>query len=159
MYRETIAPGLGVANSILRLANDSGEPITPMKLQKLTYFVYKKYLQDTSHALFDEYFEAWKYGPVLPSIYNEFKRFRAGRIEEYAYSDSDVYKSRLLCVDNQFTSFYGALHFVWGRYHDYDGITLSELTHAADTAWYKARKKNMLYLDDEDIAVERWLRK
>ena len=59
---------LNVANNILKRGFSEGIDITPMKLQKLTYIVFKKYYQDTGSILFPEMFEVWKYTISLSSI-------------------------------------------------------------------------------------------
>ena len=53
---------LNVGNNILKRGFSENIDITPMKLQKLIYLVYKKYYQDTKKVLFSEPFEVWKYG-------------------------------------------------------------------------------------------------
>ena len=47
----TINP-LFVANNLLNLAFKEKSPVTPMKLQKLLYFIYRDYLQKTKESLF-----------------------------------------------------------------------------------------------------------
>ena len=74
---------VNVANNFIRKAESENIPITPLKLQKLVYFIYKEYLQDTGTELFSERFETWKYGPVLPNLYSEFRVFGNKPITEY----------------------------------------------------------------------------
>ena len=66
---------LCVANSILRRGFKEKRDITPMKLQKLMYFVFKKFYQETGERLFPERFEAWRYGPVIDNVYQVFKKY------------------------------------------------------------------------------------
>lgn len=47
-----------------------GGEITPIKLQKLVYLVFGYYGGATNEALFDDRIEAWKYGPVVPTLYH-----------------------------------------------------------------------------------------
>ncbi|CCP88038.1 Panacea domain-containing protein [Candidatus Phytoplasma solani] len=61
-----------VANYIIK-KNKSA--ITNMKLQKLTYYTYAKYLVENNQPIFNEPIEAWLHGPVFPNLYNEFKRY------------------------------------------------------------------------------------
>lgn len=142
---------LTVGNSILEKAQEEHQDITPMKLQKLIYCLYKEYYKTTGRALFDERFEAWKYGPVLRSVYDAFKKYGANSIKEFAEEpDGSVY------VVNQASSskFKNSFDKIWEKYSDYDGIVLSSFTHKANTAWRKAIDKNAVYLSDEDIASE-----
>lgn len=64
-----------IANLILRLANNvyGSEPISNMKLQKLLYYEQGYHLAYFDEPLFDEDIEAWKFGPVVPQIYEKYK--------------------------------------------------------------------------------------
>lgn len=46
---------------------------THLKLQKLVYFCYEKYLITYKKKLFKEKIYAWKYGPVVRDLYNKIK--------------------------------------------------------------------------------------
>ena len=155
MAKINLSPEILVANSILDVASKDNQRISPMKLQKLIYFVYKRYLQENDRPLFDEYFEVWQFGPVLPSVYHEFKAYGASDITDYAYEVFDD-KKRVYIVNEKAKDFYDALKFVWQKYRHYDGPELSALTHRDDTAWAKTLENNQLYIADEDIKLERW---
>lgn len=142
---------LNVANSILYRAFNENIDITPMKMQKMIYLVYKSYYKRTDKKLFDEKFEVWKYGPVLPSVYDAFKVNGANAIREYhKESNGSVF------VVNEDTSrnFKDVLDLIWNKYKHYDGIRLSEMTHRKNTAWWKAVQRKDKYLDDQDISKE-----
>ena len=155
MDKMPLSPELLVANSVLNVASKDNQLISPMKLQKLIYFIYKRYLKKNSRPLFDEYFEVWQFGPVLPSVYREFKAYGASSITDYAYEVFDNYK-RVYVINKKAKDFYDALKFVWQKYRHYNGTELSVLTHGKDTAWAKTLENNQLYIADEDIALERW---
>lgn len=146
-----MATALNVANNILQRAFEEDIDITPMKLQKLIYFVYKRFLQQTSQPLFSERFETWKYGPVLSSVYDEFKHRRANAIREYAHSNGD---KALKINEKKSPEFSEAINYVWEKYKNIDGLALSAMTHKKGTAWSKAYKANKHFLDDDDIMSE-----
>jgi uncharacterized phage-associated protein len=50
--------------------------ITNLKLQKLLYYVQGWYLGLNKKPLFEEDFEAWVHGPVVPEIYQTYKEYR-----------------------------------------------------------------------------------
>lgn len=142
---------LSVGNTILKRGQAEGREITPMKLQKLIYIVYKEYYKRTDSALFPERFEVWKYGPVIQSIYDTFKEFGANAIKKMGIS-SDGY---VYVVNEDASSiFKEVLDNVWDKYKKYDGIRLSEMTHRQNTAWYKAAIAHKPFLSDEDIKGE-----
>ena len=142
---------LCVANTFLHKAKSENIDITPMKLQKLIYIFYKEYLKGTKLKLFTEQFSVWKYGPVLPEVYNAFKCYGSNVITDYYSEDDDKYYTIDLksspTVESTFID-------VWNRYKNYNGVYLSKLTHLPGTAWYKAREKRLPYLLDSDISEE-----
>ncbi|MFH1030225.1 MAG: type II toxin-antitoxin system antitoxin SocA domain-containing protein [bacterium] len=62
-----------VADFFLAKANSVGEPITNLKLQKLTYYAQAWFLANKHKPLFEEDFEAWVHGPVQPDLYQKYK--------------------------------------------------------------------------------------
>lgn len=66
---------LDIANYIVWYVNKSSHlsSVTPLKLQKILYYVSAKYLRDTDNLLFEEQIQKWQYGPVVKSVYHEFK--------------------------------------------------------------------------------------
>ncbi len=68
---------LFVANYIIEYSNNKNYEINNLKLQKLLYFVNVRNIVENDVELFSEKMEKWKYGPVVPSVYHEYKRFGA----------------------------------------------------------------------------------
>jgi uncharacterized phage-associated protein len=62
---------IAIANYFIELAKF----ITPMKLQKLVYFAHGWCLALADKPLINEKIEAWQYGPVVSSLYREFKKY------------------------------------------------------------------------------------
>lgn len=137
-----------LCNTIIKKSFDENIPVSPMKLQKLLYFIYRDYLKETNSVLFAEDFQAWKYGPVLESVYDEFKTFRSNRITRFAKTaNGEVYVINetlepILC---------SVINSVWNKYKGYDGIALSQVTHEEGGAWRKAFLKGSASLNIEDI--------
>lgn len=63
---------LTLANYILTRAKDQGRPVTNLKLQKILYYVQGHYLAEFDQPLFPDEIQAWKFGPVVPSVYYEY---------------------------------------------------------------------------------------
>lgn len=73
------------ANLIISYANDLPNrtgSLTPIKLQKILYYVYVECLRTHQVKLFDEPIEKWKFGPVVSSVYHNFKTYGVKHIEE-----------------------------------------------------------------------------
>src|ERR1700735_3635265 len=62
-----------VADYLLATSRQRGEPLSNLKLQKLIYYAQAWHLALYNKPLFNEDFEAWIHGPVLPSQYHRFK--------------------------------------------------------------------------------------
>lgn len=143
----TVSP-LILCNNILKRGTNDKKEITPMKLQKLMYFVCRDYLKKTNTDLISERFAVWQYGPVLISIYDEFKSFGSKPITGYAKTADG--KSYMLdeSADPHLSD---ALNSVWGKYKDYSGMTLSRITHWDGSGWNRAYQKGMLEISREDM--------
>ena len=66
---------IAVANCFLDIADAQSRPITPLKIQKLVYIAHGWHLAIYEEPLIVELVEAWKWGPVIPLLYHEFKNF------------------------------------------------------------------------------------
>lgn len=51
-----------------------------LELQKTLYFVNLAYIKQTGEFLIDEDFEAWRFGPVVRSVYLEYRHYGANSI-------------------------------------------------------------------------------
>jgi uncharacterized phage-associated protein len=77
-----MAKALDVAKYILCLSEpEQGDLISNLKLQKLMYYSQGTHLALYDKLLFEEGIEAWTHGPVVASIYHEFKHFSNAPIE------------------------------------------------------------------------------
>ena len=62
-----------IADWILsRIHTDSGDTISPLKLQKLLYYCQAWHYTIFQEPLFEEDIQAWAHGPVVPSQYERF---------------------------------------------------------------------------------------
>lgn len=72
-----MATAIDFAKHIIRKCIDDGEPVSNLQLQKFLYFIQKDFLRAHDTPAFYDDFEAWKFGPVVPSVYREFRSFSA----------------------------------------------------------------------------------
>lgn len=123
-----------IANYFLDLAKAHGEQLTPMKLQKLVYYAVGWYAGYTGTPLVDEAIEAWQYGPVIPSLYHEFKCFGSSPITRKAteFVHGLELRESPPPEDLNLRKF---LENVWSSYGQFTGIRLSEMTHASGSPW------------------------
>ncbi len=141
-----------VANYVLDLGDRDDKAISPMKLQKMLYFAHGWHLALTGvsgtpgQPLLDEQVEAWQWGPVIPSIYHEFKRFGPNPIKGARYSTIELKESggmdfclRTPSLDEcsgDVTTAKAVINRVWEVYRDYGAVQLSNMTHQIGTPWH-----------------------
>lgn len=130
-----------IANYLLDLAKSKGELLSPMKLQKLVYYAHGWYVGHKGEPLIDEPVEAWPYGPVIPSLYHEFKQFGSEGISIKAREFDGVSSFREVPPPED-ASIRRYLEGVWSSYGQYTGLKLSELTHSPDGPWDKTWKES-----------------
>ena len=143
-----------IANYFLERAELEGRPIKPLKLIKLVYIAYGWYLALTGKKLYNEEIEAWQHGPVIPSIYHEFKEFGSGTINRRAYDlDLDTLESFAPQIDEGDGEVRLILDRVWAAYARFSGWDLRQKTHEKNSPWSKVYKENArgIALLDEDI--------
>ncbi len=142
-----------VANTFLsRSRQDGVNDVDPLKIQKLVYNMHGWYLATTGCPVVGEQFEAWPNGPVLSSLYHQFKRFRWNAINEMAPDVDPITGNTAPYIvaqsDEQFHSIFNA---VWERYKAFSGPQLSAMTHAPGTPWSVARERGSQYIPNDEI--------
>lgn len=148
---------LHTANFILALAKEKKIPITPMQLIKLTYFCYGWCLVKLNTKIFQEKIKAWRFGPVIPSLYHEFKRFGSNSITEYGmdidYTTEDkVDDVKLPRLTKEHIEIAKVVNTVFEQYKNHSASQLSAITHQKDSPWSKAYAKGFnTPLNDTDI--------
>ena len=79
-----------LANAILKKSREKNIDITNLKMQKLVYFAQGFSLALLDRPLFPEEIQAWTYGPVIPALYNELKKFGSEPLKGMIESDDIV---------------------------------------------------------------------
>ena len=70
------------------LCHFSGWSISNLKVHKLLFLSHVFYADKYGGKLIDDSFEAWVYGPVLPSLYHKLKRFGSRNISDIFWLNS-----------------------------------------------------------------------
>jgi uncharacterized phage-associated protein len=158
-------PAKAIANEFLKLARKEGRTLTQMQLQKLVYFAYGWYLAITGQRLIDERIEAWQWGPVIPSIYKEFRRFGSSPVTDQAkkvmFRDG---KAGLFPVSvqsdnpNEDAFALKVIKRVWDIYGKYSASALSNMTHAPNSPWTRKSDKEIKGTDIPDQLILEYFR-
>ena len=127
--------GLDVARYILSII-----PCDHLKLEKLTYMAYADYYCKYNTGLFSDRIYAYKYGPVITSVY---KRFKKKKTTLYAEDDTEIndkkelhmaIKSRLMSSKNGLDKVF-SIEETLNKYGNLTGKELVKITHKKNTPW------------------------
>lgn len=132
---------IAVANYFIQKAQETGKELSPMKLVKLVYIAHGWYLALTGNQLLSEPVEAWKYGPVIPSVYHQFKEYGNGSISSFAYG-FNTQKGGTFVPTVEDADVIQLLNKIWDLYAGFSGVQLSTMTHMEGTPWYKTWHDN-----------------
>ena len=128
---------LAIANYFIELAKNDDNLVSPMKLQKLVYFAHGWCLALANKPLINEKVEAWQYGPVVGSLYREFKKYGNEGITspavEFKHLEGFKFANVIPTVEDEDTK--KLLNKIWEIYGGYTGWQLSNATHLEGTPW------------------------
>jgi uncharacterized phage-associated protein len=132
-----------VANWFVTRAQREGRKLSIMSLLKLTYIAHGWHLETQNAPLFGNRIEAWQYGPVIPDVYNDFRR------QGVAVSGTvnTVPQSRFDPADE------ALLDQVWNIYGKLPAFRLSDLTHVPGGPWDIAPKTGGYYAPIPDELI------
>jgi len=144
-------PTLSVANYFIGKAHEAGESMTLLRLIKLVYIAHGWCLGLTGKPLIGEEVQAWKYGPIVPSVYHDFRSWGQGSIgQQKALLNGDG-NYVIPTVKDAFAK--QLLNKVWDEYRDFDGLQLSTLTHQEGTPWDVVNIRHRGELRNDGAAV------
>lgn len=129
----------GLANLMLDWGDGEGVAISPMKLQKLLYFCHADYLVQYQARLVRQDFEAWNYGPVIPSVYAEFKSAGDRAITTRASSFDPLTAQRCIVTCSLPHDEEARLRGLYTFYRQFTAKRLSDLSHELGGPWRQAR--------------------
>jgi len=126
-----------IANFFLDKAEEEGARLTQMKLQKLVYIGYGWALALLNRRVFEEQIEAWQHGPVIPSLYHEFKHFGSSPITnkavEYNFDSEQIFCHPKVDASDEGLNF--VLEKAWDTYKHFNAWALRNKTHEPNTPW------------------------
>jgi len=123
---------IAVANKILEAAQATDDSsVTPMQLIKLAYLCHGWMLGLYGRPLLKESVQAWRYGPVVRSVYNAVSKYKDKPV---SYPVKNLFGQEVTEeFDEQEKEIIKQIYDLYGKW---DGLTLSKLTHQEGTPWY-----------------------
>lgn len=142
-----------VANYFIERSKKDKIILTNLSMQKLVYFAYGWIRVYPGKKLFYDRIEAWQYGPVIPSLYHQLKRYGSKQITqklvEYDYEKNEFFSWNL----TEGTAIREMMGRIWDRYKSLPPNAMVALTHKRGTPWFETIKKHgyKAEIDDELI--------
>src|ERR1700733_12725327 len=124
-----------VANLLLDIAASEKSYLTHISLYKILYFAHGWYLSETNRPLIKQEFEAWKHGPVVKVVRDEFQYYEKKPITNHAQK-LDIFIGKRVPINSTINQ--NDLVFIkniYDAYHIYDAWKLSEMTHEPGSPW------------------------
>lgn len=141
---------IDVADAILKIAKRKGTQLTPLQLMKLVYIAHGWSLGLGRGDLFPDRIEAWKYGPVIPDLYQATKHYGRNPIPFSRIEDGSVPVS---VEDERF------LTDIVEQYGKMSGTALSALTHKSGTPWDHVYEDGVFNIEIPDQLIRDHYRK
>lgn len=148
--KDLILEGLDIAKYIL-----TQRTCTHLDLQKLTYLCYADYLCKTKKKLFSDEIYAYKYGPVIDSVYKMYRGSGPFEIDSEEQIGEDITKimpakSRIMFSTNG-TEKILSIDETLKKYEMFTTHELVEITHKEDGPWYKTKQS---YCISDDMILK-----
>ena len=114
-----------VAEQVLWIRKDI--ETTAMHVIKLVYLCHGWMLGICDRPLIVEDAEAWRYGPVVPTVYHAYKSFGGEAIETVSTDRSEEFDKEQI----------GLIEAVLDAYKNHTAWALSAITHQPGTPWHQ----------------------
>ncbi|HLA58834.1 MAG TPA: type II toxin-antitoxin system antitoxin SocA domain-containing protein [Puia sp.] len=133
--------------------------LSQMKLQKVVFFAHGYHLAKYDEPLIKEEFQAWKFGPVVQSIYHEFKLYGSSPIADTDFIDFfiDLDPKKLSDAAQD------TINYSWEVTKGLTAYELSNWTHSIGSPWqqsYNPKDREIIIKNDlikdyfKDIVLE-----
>lgn len=138
--------GLAVARYILSM-----QTCQHLKLQKLVYLCYEDYLRETDQSLFADKIYAFQLGPVVNSVYEQYRKYGEQEISLAKRDFEAAAASRILFAEDG-PAKKKSIDRTLARYQDLTPAQLVDLTHRPGSPWERCYDgKRFTEIDDASI--------
>lgn len=136
-YAQGMVTPEDVAFRFIQRAEMEGKKLSQLELHKLVYAAQGWHLGIVGEPLFPHPIEAWKFGPVIPSLRRALRGFGAQPISSvdwigHGLPARDIYGDSKAIVDD-----------TWDQYKNLTASQLVTLTHWQDTPWSQTYDPNL----------------
>ena len=132
-----------IANWFIQRAAKDGRSLSIMSILKLVYIAHGWRLEMKGEPLFPNRIEAWRYGPVIPDVYYEFRR--------QGINPRELASNYPLPHDPADVKFLEQIYDIYGHMSP---MRLSDLTHVVGGPWHSATESYGNYAPISDELIQ-----
>ncbi len=161
MTEVNIRSAFASANYIIENLHKHGvRDLTNLKLQKLLYFAYGMHIAVYEEPLFESEIQAWRLGPVIPDVYNEFKDRGSMPISEGSRARIPLESANEKDYNFEVPQFINeedkirSLYITCKLYGNEKAWKLVDKTHSVNSAWSKFKYDIKEKMQNEAIKQE-----
>lgn len=152
---------LDIARYVINYCNNNNKHISNLKLQKILYFIQAGFYMNKGSECFEEEIEAWKYGPVIPEVYHEFKQYGSTSIpyiSEYLDFSEGIFNCKKVTYDDDIIddSDKVLINQLIDECNKYTASQLVDITHKQDP-WLESYEDGMNNVIDK-LSLQKYFR-
>ena len=138
---------IAIANYFVDKANEEDFKLTLLRLVKYVYIAYGFALALLNRIIIDKRFdvvEAWKYGPVIPSVYHSFKHNQNAPMTQKVsvlINEDESGNMTFFAPTIEDEEIKQVLDFVWEKYKNRTTGDLINILHSKGTPWHYCYKE------------------
>jgi len=140
---------IAVANQFIERHGAAGQ-IDHLKLQKLTYFADGWWLATNGAPLLTVRPQVWRYGPVYPALYGACAGHGRAPITQ-PIGGGPFGQEPPRVVGEEAEQVAALVDWTWDNYGSFNGIVLSDMTHAPGTPWRTIAEHNNFVVPDGTV--------
>lgn len=136
--------------------------LTPLQVIKLTYIAHGYTLALLSgRPLIRDRIEAWKYGPVIPVLYDALKEYGGNPVPQLYYcgtmlDDTEHLENRITFFEKRIEpDLCRLIDKVLEMYGSISGPDLINLTHEFDTPWAQYYQEGVYGIEIPNMAIQK----
>jgi len=154
LVKDRVLKGIDIAKYILTKV-----ACTHLKLEKLTYMCYADFLCAQGKKLFEDKIYAYRFGPVVASVYEHFKKGTTNfaDVEKDTITFKELarimpFSSRIISAEDGLKKI-TSIDKTLARYGHLSVSELVSLTHQKSSPWFKAGAGSMLFQEIPDELI------
>ena len=130
--------------------------VTQMKLQKMVYLAHGYHLAKYNEPLIKEEFEAWKFGPVVQSIYQDYKLYGSDAIIDTGLISEGGDKLEAVKLSDNAID---AINYTWQVTKHLSASQLSRWSHLDGSPWAQVYSEREYSIPIKNTSIQDYFKK